>query len=286
MVSLDNGWGTTGAAHGASAAVAPTYLNDAWVPYVAIEYATTQLSAGDVILIELQTWGPTGDMVPIEWELPNYDAIVAAVGNGIHVVSAAGNGSMDLDDPIFNQGHAPFLPENNSGAIMVGAGAAPAAFGGSDTERSRLYFSNYGSRVDLQGWGERVMTTGYGWYYGSEGINYYYTDSFSGTSSASPIVASAVAIYESVKEVENGSVVDPEALRTALKETGTPQQAGSYPVSQNIGPLPNVRAALEQSAEVPTLSEWGMMIMGLLLTALGTVALVRRKESAPDETSP
>jgi len=279
MVSIDNGWGTTGAAHGATAAVAPSYLNNVWVPYVAIEYAITQLSPGDIILIELQTWGPTGNMVPIEWELPNYDAIVAAVGNGIHVVEAAGNGSMNLDDPIFNQGHAPFLPENNSGAVMVGAGAAPSGFGGSDTERSRLYFSNYGSRVDLQGWGERVMTTGYGWYYSSEGINYYYTADFSGTSSASPIVASAVAIYESVMEVRTGSVVDPAILRSALKTTGSPQQAGTYPVSQHIGPLPNLRAALETPADIPTLSEWGMLFMGLLLLAFGTAAVARKRTS-------
>ena len=280
MVSLNNSWGTTGAAYGATAAVAPSYLNNSWIPYIAIQYAVTQLSEGDIILIELQTWGPTGDMVPIEWELPNYESIVAAVASGIHVVSAAGNGSMDLDNPIFNQGHAPFLPENNSGAIMVGAGAAPAEFGGSDTERSRLYFSNYGSRVDLQGWGERVMTTGYGSYYDSEGINYYYTDSFGGTSSASPIVASAVAIYESVMEVQTGSVVDPATMRTMLKNTGSPQQAGTYPVSQNIGPLPNLRAALEIPAEIPTLSEWGMLILALLLLAVGTVAVVRRRKAA------
>ncbi|MEE8417049.1 MAG: IPTL-CTERM sorting domain-containing protein [candidate division Zixibacteria bacterium] len=280
MVSLNNGWGTTGAAYGASAAVAPSYLNDAWVPYVAIQYAVTQLSEGDIILIELQTWGPRGNMVPIEWELPNYAAIVAAVGNGIHVVEAAGNGSEDLDDPIFNQGHAPFLPENNSGAIMVGAGAAPAVFGGSDTERSRLGFSNYGSRVDLQGWGERVMTTGYGGYYSSEGINYYYTDSFSGTSSASPIVASAVAIYESVMEDRTGSIVDPATMRTVLKNTGSPQQAGNYPISQNIGPMPNLRAALEESQEVPTLNEWGMLIMALLLLAIGSVAVIRKRTVA------
>ncbi len=280
MVSLNNGWGTTGAAYGAAAAVAPSYLNNAWVPYVAIQYAVTQLTEGDIILIELQTWGPRSGMVPIEWELPNYNAIVAAVGNGIHVVEAAGNGSEDLDDPIFNQGHAPFLPENNSGAIMVGAGAAPAAFGGSDTERSRLGFSNYGSRVDLQGWGERVMTTGYGGYYNSEGINYYYTNSFSGTSSASPIVASAVAIYESVMEDRTGSIVDPATMRTVLKNTGSPQQAGNYPISQNIGPLPNLRAALEESQEIPTLSEWGMIILALLLLAVGTAAVVRRGKLA------
>ncbi len=32
--------------------------------------------------------------------------------------------------------------------------------------------------------------------------------------------------------------------------------------------------------EVPTLSEWGMMIMGLLLLAIGTVAVVRRRKAA------
>jgi len=258
--------------------VAPTYLNNAWVPYVAIEYITTQLTQGDVILIELQTWGPTGNVVPIEWELPNYESIVAAVASGIHVVSAAGNGSMNLDDVVFNQGHAPFRPENNSGAVMVGGGAAPAEFGGSDVPRSRLWYSNYGSRLDVQGWGERVMTTGYGDHYSSEGMGYYYTSTFSGTSSASPIVASAAGIYESVKEALTGSPVDPAILREALRSTGTPQQSGTYPLSQRIGPLPNLRAALEQTAEIPTLSQWGILIMGLSLLAIGTVALIRRRE--------
>ncbi|MCP4584174.1 MAG: T9SS type A sorting domain-containing protein [candidate division Zixibacteria bacterium] len=245
MVSLNNGWGTTGASYGASAAVAPCYLNNVWIPYVAIEYATTQLSEGDIILIELQTWGPGEGFTNIEWDQPNYDAIIAAIGNGIHVVEASGNGFEDLDDPIYNQGHAPFLPENHSGAIIVGAGAAPSEFGGSDTERSRLEFSNYGSRVDLQGWGERVMTTGYGWYYESEGPDYYYIDEFGGTSGAAPIVASAIAIYESVMEVQTGSVIDPAAMRTILVDTGSPQQAGEFPITQKIGPMPNIRAALE-----------------------------------------
>lgn len=33
-------------------------------------------------------------------------------------------------------------------------------------------------------------------------------------------------------------------------------------------------------ANIPTLSEWGMLIMGLLLLALGTVAVVRRRKAA------
>jgi hypothetical protein len=34
------------------------------------------------------------------------------------------------------------------------------------------------------------------------------------------------------------------------------------------------------SQDVPTLSEWGMMFMGLLLLMLGTIAVVRRRKTA------
>lgn len=37
--------------------------------------------------------------------------------------------------------------------------------------------------------------------------------------------------------------------------------------------------------QVPTLSEWGMIIMALLLLALGTVAVVRRKKAAPSKAA-
>ena len=32
------------------------------------------------------------------------------------------------------------------------------------------------------------------------------------------------------------------------------------------------------TADIPTLSEWGMLIMGLLLLAAGTIAVVRRRK--------
>lgn len=260
MVSLDNGWGTTGAAFQASAAVAPTYLAidiyTQWLLGTAMTYAMTFLLPGDVILIEQQYPGPRYDpnsgtqdgLIPVEWFKSWYDVILTAVGNGIHVVEAAGNGRENLDDPIYstgNNGHWPFLPGSNSGAIIVGAGAALAAFGGSDNDRSRLSFSNYGSRVDLQGWGERVMTTGYGSYYSAEGIDLWYTRTFGGTSSASPIVASTVALMESVnEEIKGGQSITPANMRSILINTGSPQQSGTFPSTQHIGPRPNLRLAL------------------------------------------
>ncbi|MEE8575979.1 MAG: S8 family serine peptidase, partial [candidate division Zixibacteria bacterium] len=180
--------------------------------------------------------------------------IVTAVGNGINVVEAAGNGQENLDAAIYsvgNGGHWPFLSANNSGAIIVGAGSAPPAFGGSSTDRSRLWFSNYGSRLDLQGWGEDVYTTGYGDLYWVEGVDVWYTSSFGGTSSASPIVASAVAILEGIyEEASGGLTVTPAMMRSILIATGSPQQAGAYPISQHIGPRPNVLAAVAQLPSV------------------------------------
>lgn len=265
IVSLNNGWGTTGAANGANIAVAPVFLDNGSGPTyllgTAMTNAMAHLSAGDVILIEQQLVGPnyTGvppgtqrGLVPVEWWQSYYNTIVTAVGNGIHVVEAAGNGEEDLDDPVYstgNNGHWPFLPQNNSGAIIVGAGAAPASFGGTDTDRSRLWFSNYGARVNLQGWGERVMTTGYSDHYSAEGMNLWYTNAFGGTSSASPIVASAVSLMESVNEaIRGGKLITPAIMREILVNTGSPQQSGTNPATEHIGPRPNLRAALPSVA--------------------------------------
>jgi hypothetical protein len=199
---------------------------------------------------------------------------VIAYGNGVTVVEAAGNGSQDLDDPVYNAGHAPFLLANDSGAIIVGAGAANP---GSDTPRSRLSFSNYGATVDLQGWGEFVTTTGYGDLYSADGVSYHYTGTFSGTSSASPIVTTAVTLLQSWSINVNAVTLTPAQIRAQLMATGTPQQAGTFPVSQNIGPLPDLAAAVDPTPVVvgATLVRkmlWpatrGLLDVGLVVSAL------------------
>jgi hypothetical protein len=254
--ALSNGWGVTGIAYGSAKYVVATNTGSGsgtWDVGAAVMTALGTLTAGDVILIEQQMAGPnyTGSppgtqygLVPVEWYQPWYNAIVTAVGNGVVVVEAAGNGSQNLDAAIYstgNGGHWPFLPANDSGAIIVGAGASP---GGSDTDRSRLSYSNYGSTLDLQGWGENVYTTGYGSLYSAEGKNKWYTATFSGTSSASPIVAGACLLLQSTYYAGTKSFLPPGQVRLNLRTTGSAQQAGTYPTSQNIGPRPNASAAL------------------------------------------
>jgi hypothetical protein len=240
MASLDNGWGTTGACPDASFYTVAANTSGGYSVSAAIMTALATLGPGDILLIEQQIWGTpvTGNYVPSEWTPAVRAATITAVANGVTVVAAAGNGNVDLDQPGFG-GY--WSAANDSGAIIVGAGASP---GSAEGDRSRLGFSTYGSTVDLQGWGHNVMTTGYGTYYSAEGYNLYYTSAFNGTSSASPVVASACALVQSFKLAGPGIPLLPTQVRNLLQSTGSPQLAGTNPLSQNIGPRPDVVAAL------------------------------------------
>jgi serine protease len=248
MVSLNNGIGTTGIAHGVDA-VKFASLDSNGVES-AILLATNNMPAGSVILLEVQSSGPNGEgaWVPVEWYEPRYNAVLYAVGNDMIVCEAAGNGSQDLDSSIYskgNGGHYPFLPENDSGAIMIGAGGAYGTCGWSEGSKERLPYSNYGSRVDLQGWGECVMTTGYGdaW----DELDCDYTSTFSGTSSATPIVAGACLLIQSYAVNNLGGPLLPEEMRSLLIETG---QAQVNPSTGHIGPLPDAYAAINTFVSV------------------------------------
>jgi len=128
------------------------------------------------------------------------------------------------------------------GSIIVGAsGAWPGGtWPGGDLQR--LSYSNYGSRFTSHGWGEDVVTTGYGTLYNAEGVNYYYASGFSGTSSASPIVAGAAADCVGYWMM-NGNpayTLTPAMLRSVLSNTGTPQ---IFPPAGSIGTRPDLSGA-------------------------------------------
>ena len=246
----DNGFGVLGIADQAD----PGFVTTAGGRPNAIDIAAANSVAGDVLLLELQRGGPNGTCsagnqfgcVPEEFVQASYDAIVAAVADGIIVVAAAGNGSQDLDDDDYD---ATFGTRPDSGAIIVGAGGAP---GCTAPARGRLNFSNFGSRVNLQGWGECVASTGYGDAgEGSPDSDDAYTDSFSGTSSATPIVAASAAVVSSVA-IANGDAdgLNSTEARQLLIDTGTPQDTGVTALAGHIGPLPNLADALGLEADL------------------------------------
>jgi hypothetical protein len=241
IVGGDNAYGVTGIANQVEIGLvthSPTGMS--YNVARSIECASGLMQPGDVLLVEAQTFGPHGAFVPPEWDQAEFDAISIATAAGIIVVETAGNGNENLDDAAF--GGAFDRAVRDSGALIVGAGA-DFYYAAEQPDLSRLEFSTYGSRVDLQGWGDDVVTTGYGDAFDGDGDpNQYYTDLFNGTSSAAPMIAGAAAILQGVQAACGGDPLSPATVRDILVETGTPQVAGPYP--GNIGPRPDLRAAL------------------------------------------
>lgn len=252
MAGRNNGVGVKGIAYQAQFyfAAAKTTTGGYDVGAAVLECANA-LNAGDVILIEQQFSGPNATgvgqagLVPVEWYKPWYDDIKTAIAAGMIVVEAAGNGGENLDDADYstgNNGHYPFLPQNDSGAIIVGS-ANPPSFGA--LARARRSTSTYGSTVDLQGWGTGIVTTGYGNLFpgGAPSLsqeNQWYASSFGGTSGASPMVAASAAIVQRTWELTHGGTPGtPAQIKQILRNTGTPQTG-----TDNIGPQPNLRAAI------------------------------------------
>ena len=277
----NDGEGVTGISY-ACRKVASTVMGIIYNAASAITAAVDATAIGDIILIEQQTAGPNSlpqpipalldwsetGMVPAEWDRGVYDAVKTAVAAGRIVVEAAGNGSVNLDDPMFStqisegldfwrtSTHAPFTAAGDSGAIMVGAdsGEAPdVPTGGGNHVRAD--FSNFGSRVNVHSWGACVIAAASDTgapladLYSGEGRSRFYTQTFGGTSSASAIVAGVCACTQGMFKAKFGRPMSPPEMRALLVRTGTPQVSGG-----NIGPQPDLKRvseALEGGAPRP-----------------------------------
>jgi Subtilase family len=269
-----NPFGTTGICPGSVLSGCSVY-GQAGGAAAAIRIAADALAPGDILLVELHLPGPRWNFadredqsgyVAVEFFPEMFAAIRYATARGVIVVEAAGNGGQHLADAVHNA-RPEFFPADwrnpfdvdagsDSGAVLVGAGA-PAGWAPQPAD-TRLAFSNWGRRVDSYGWGAGVATTGGFWtgegdLAGGPDETRWYTKSFSGTSSASPMVAGALACMQGARRAAGYRPLTPDEARRALRETGSKQvDTPAHPAAEYIGRRPDVRALVDWAmAEIP-----------------------------------
>lgn len=225
----DNGYGMTGLAPDAEPSFFPEWSNGSRRA-TAITNASAHVGAGGVIVLEMQTIQFGTNYGPAELDFSVWSAVKNATDAGRIVVAAAGNGNQNLDSATY----ASYSARGDSGAIIIGAGT-------SGSNRTKLSFSTYGSRVDVQGWGQSVASTGYGSYavYGGD-KNQRYTSSFNGTSSATPVVAGVAIVVQGYAQATYGEQLTSQDMRDILSTTGL-SQTGS---GGAIGPRPDALEAI------------------------------------------
>ncbi|WP_206098794.1 S8 family serine peptidase [Paenibacillus paeoniae] len=227
----------------------------------AILTSVPALHRGDVILIEVQSTSSTsnGAYVPMEVFPAEFDAIRYATDQGIVVVEAGANGSVNLDT--YQDWNGKYILNKNSpdfkdsGAILVGASS-------SSVPHERLYFSSYGSRIDSFGFGHNVHTLSATDLSSTTG----YTTFFSGTSSASPIVTAAVISLQGIAKAKYGVTFSPHEVRELLRNPAY-NTASADPAADQIGHLPNLKNIIDHMPAPAAVSDTEVPSVPTLLTA-------------------
>jgi len=242
----NNGFGVTGMTHGADGQF---YRGGVWTG-TDIEFQIEEafcnaladsIVAGDgqVVYLEFQVGTPGSWLAPLEVLSTIYMITVVGTDAGVVVLAPAGNGATNLDTSSVSLIQS-WRARPDSGAIIVGAGSA-------DSSHNRLSFSTFGSRVNLQGWGESVVAAGYGELAQVGGdINRAYTGIFSGTSSATPMVAGAAVLAQESALSLGIPALDSRQMRSFLAATGISQGTS---ITGNVGPFVDVRRAVTEVAD-------------------------------------
>jgi serine protease len=195
----------------------------------------SQSGMGGVLLIEAQLGHPP---LPVEVDDDVYEAILTATNAGVVVVEPAGNAGLPLDG---------LLPD--SGAIMVASASQvkpPPVTGLSIITPppfvwERRSDSNYGERINCFAWGENVLTT----HSTAANPKNDYLGNFSGTSSASAIIAGAALSVQGMATAHYGHAFTPLHLRALMGSTQIKDGfQNTLPARTNpwIGVMPNLQA--------------------------------------------
>jgi len=244
VASVDNTRGCIGVAPHVTANVIGDNRVSGFSHAAAILDAVTRLSFGDVLLSEIQVTVSGAFGLPVEVHQAEFDAIRLATALGIVCIEPAGNGANDLDTyshptrgVFLNRGLATF---RDSGAIMVGSSS-------SAVPHRRFPTSSFGTRIDCYAWGENITTLNAD---GGAARNLY-TNSFGMTSGASPIIAGAAVLLQSISQNQFRFRLSPAQLRRILSNSDPAiNTLSAAPAADRIGVMPNLAAIIRSMMNV------------------------------------
>jgi subtilisin family serine protease len=215
IAAAKNGFGVTGIAHSSS-----FYFYDTGDKDKILE----QSNPGDIVSMNIQ-FSSNNVLIPAIGIKSWWDTIRNLTEKGAIVIIAAGNSGADLSD-------TSICPDyGDSGAMLVGACS-------SSTGR-KLSFSNYGHYSSLiNSWGENVITTGYSSLQDLPGHDRDYTNTYAGTSSATPLCSGALALLQSYAK-KHGVILTAKSMKKLLSESSYTEGADDL-----IGKRPNIEQLL------------------------------------------
>jgi hypothetical protein len=215
----------------------------------AILTAIDYLDCGDIILLETQARDSriARKLWPVEIQEAVFEAIRLATATGIIVIEAAGNGNsnstMGNNLDLFVNEHGQDIL-NRSSEYFKDSGAILVAGSSNSKHGERIRYSNYGSRIDCNAAGEDVVTAGCFPGLSRSSIDTY-TGKFSGTSSASAIIAGVAIATQSIAEANYHYRLMPEEMRKILSNelNGTPTRNGHG--VDKIGVMPDLKKIID-----------------------------------------
>lgn len=207
------------------------------------------LDFGDVILLETQDGVPGSNPVmygPSEIVEATWEAIRLATALGVIVVEAGGNGTGNGGTPatnldtFTNAANQKVLWRDPNNAEFRDSGAIIVAAATSAAPHTRKAYSTHGARIDCYAWGENVSTCSSD----AAGGTALYTNSFSGTSSASPMVAGAALCVQGAYQAANGVRLSPRQMRQILSDPAH-NTLPSAAETTAMGVMPNLRGIID-----------------------------------------
>ncbi|RFT09876.1 peptidase [Providencia rettgeri] len=227
IIATKNAFGVTGIAHNCQ-----FYFYDT----DDLDQLTNDAQPGDIVSLDIQfSFGEK--LLPATAVRNWWERIKIMVDKGATVILAAGNGGLDLSEP------GVMTDFGDNGSMLVGAC--------NNQTGSRAYFSNYNQKSSLiNSWGDwSVTTTGYGSLQKYPGNERNYTKDYSGTSSATPLCAGALALLQGYAK-QHQIILSAWGMRELIRKSTYTEG-----VNDGIGYRPNVNDLLKEIDKLAQITE-------------------------------